>query len=108
MKKALLTVFAAGLALLPASAKPLDLSKVSRNANWLMHMDFDAMRNSDVGVFMRESMEKIPDPGKGLAYAPEPLLSGRSRPWPLRRSAIVLAFRERFRIRKPVACLPGR
>jgi hypothetical protein len=61
MKKILLFVFAAGLALLPASAKPLDLSKVSRDANWLMHMDFDAMRSSEIGSFMRESMEKIPD-----------------------------------------------
>jgi hypothetical protein len=61
MKIILLFVFAAGLALLPASAKPLDLSKVSRDANWLMHMDFDAMRSSEIGSFMRDSMEKIPD-----------------------------------------------
>ena len=43
-------------------AKPLDLSKISKDANWLMHMDFDAMRNSGVGVFMRDKMEKeIPE-----------------------------------------------
>ena len=61
MKKALLIVFAAGFALLPASAKPLDLSKVSRNANWLMHMDFDAMRNSEIGSFILDAMENVPE-----------------------------------------------
>jgi hypothetical protein len=61
MKKALLILFATGLSLLPVAAKPLDLSKISKDANWLMHMDFDAMRNSDIGVFMRDTMEKIPE-----------------------------------------------
>ena len=61
MKKAILILFATGLSLLPVAAKPLDLSKISKDANWLMHMDFDAMRNSDIGVFMRDTMEKIPE-----------------------------------------------
>ena len=61
MKKALLILFATGLSILPGAAKPLDLSKISKDANWLMHMDFDAMRNSDIGIFMRDTMEKIPE-----------------------------------------------
>jgi len=61
MKKILVPIALAWIPLLAIQAKPLDLSKVSRNANWLMHMDFDAMRNSDIGVFMRDTMEKIPE-----------------------------------------------
>jgi hypothetical protein len=61
MKKILVPIVLAWIPLLAIQAKPLDLSKVSRNANWLMHMDFDAMRNSEIGSFMLESMEKIPD-----------------------------------------------
>ena len=61
MKKTLLSLFGLGLSLVSISGKPLDLSKVSSNANWLMHMDFDAMRNSEVGVFMRDKMDKIPE-----------------------------------------------
>ena len=61
MKKAFVILSVAGMFISSLSAKPLDLSKISKDANWLMHMDFDAMRNSDVGVFMRDKMEKIPE-----------------------------------------------
>ncbi len=61
MKKAFVILSAAGVCMSSLAAKPLDLSKISKDANWLMHMDFDAMRNSDVGVFMRDKMEKIPE-----------------------------------------------
>ena len=61
MKKALVILSAAGMGMSSLAAKPLDLSKISKDANWLMHMDFDAMRNSEVGVFMRDKMEKIPE-----------------------------------------------
>lgn len=61
MKKVLLILSAAGMSFSSLAAKPLDFSKISKDANWLIHMDFDAMRNSDVGVFMRDTMEKIPE-----------------------------------------------
>ena len=61
MKKVLLILSAAGISFSSLAAKPLDFSKISKDANWLIHMDFDAMRNSDVGVFMRDTMEKIPE-----------------------------------------------
>ncbi|MBT3635560.1 MAG: hypothetical protein HN531_01360 [Opitutae bacterium] len=61
MKKILVTIVLAWIPLLAIQAKPLDLSKVSRDANWLMHMDFDAMRKSEIGSFMLESMEKMPE-----------------------------------------------
>ena len=61
MKKILVPIALAWIPLLAIQAKPLDLSNVSRNANWLMHMDFDAMRNSEIGSFMLDSMEKIPE-----------------------------------------------
>ena len=42
-------------------ANPLDLQKVSKDANWFVHFDFSAMRNSEVGTFIRTSIEEIPE-----------------------------------------------
>ena len=61
MKKILITLSMTLLVILPSVAKPLDLTKISLDANWLAHMDFDAMRKSEVGSFIRSSMEKIPE-----------------------------------------------
>ena len=48
--------FALGL-----GANPLDLQKVPRDANWFAHFDFSAMRKSEVGTFIRTSIEEIPE-----------------------------------------------
>ena len=48
--------FALGL-----GANPLDLQKVSKDANWFAHFDFSAMRKSEVGTFIRTSIEEIPE-----------------------------------------------
>jgi hypothetical protein len=42
-------------------AKTLDLNKVSSGSNWIMHMDFDSMRNSDFGMFLEDSFENNPE-----------------------------------------------
>jgi hypothetical protein len=60
MKKTLIFIAATWVPLISTWAKPLDLSKVSQDANWLMHVDFDAMRKSEVGSFIKSSIEKIP------------------------------------------------
>ena len=41
-------------------AKQLDLKKVSDSSNWIMHMDFESMRSSEIGSFLEDSLEKIP------------------------------------------------
>lgn len=41
--------------------KPLDLSQVSDDANWLMHVDFDAARKSTIGSFILEELDAKPD-----------------------------------------------
>ena len=43
------------------SGKPLDLSQVSDDANWLMHVDFDAARKSTIGSFILEELDAKPD-----------------------------------------------
>ncbi len=48
--------FALGL-----GANPLDLQKVPKDANWFAHFDFSAMRKSEVGTFIRTSIEEIPE-----------------------------------------------
>ncbi|MBG31288.1 MAG: hypothetical protein CMI31_15025 [Opitutae bacterium] len=59
MKKALMLISIAAITFSGSvSAKPLDLSKVSDDANWLMHVDFDSARNSTIGSFI---MDKIND-----------------------------------------------
>ena len=42
-------------------AKNLDLKIVSSESNWIMHMDFDSMRNSEIGVFLEDAYENIPE-----------------------------------------------
>jgi hypothetical protein len=49
-------IFALGL-----GANPLDLQKVPKDANWFAHFDFSAMRKSEVGTFIRTSIEEIPE-----------------------------------------------
>ena len=44
-----------------ASGKPLDLTQVSDDANWLMHVDFEAARNSVIGSFILEELEAKPE-----------------------------------------------
>ncbi len=59
MKKVNLLIMASSLAWASAStAKSLDLSQVSDDANWVMHVDFDAARTSKIGSFI---MDKISD-----------------------------------------------
>ena len=41
-------------------AKTLDPNKVSSTSNWIMHMDFDSMRESEIGTFVEEIYNKIP------------------------------------------------
>ena len=43
-----------------ASAKSLNPQRVSTDSNWIMHMDFDSMRESEIGIFIEESCNKIP------------------------------------------------
>ena len=43
------------------SAKPLNLAKVADSSNWIMHMDFESMRSSEIGSFLEDSLEKIPE-----------------------------------------------
>ncbi len=43
------------------NAKQLELKKVSEGSNWLMHIDFDSMRNSEIGSFFEDSLEKVPE-----------------------------------------------
>ena len=43
------------------NAKPLNLAKVSESSNWVMHMDFESMRSSEIGVFLEDSLEKVPE-----------------------------------------------
>ena len=43
-----------------ASAKSLNPQRVSTDSNWIMHMDFDSMRESEIGIFVEESCNKIP------------------------------------------------
>ena len=43
------------------NAKPLNLAKVSESSNWIMHMDFESMRSSEIGVFLEDSLEKVPE-----------------------------------------------
>lgn len=42
-------------------AEQLDLKKVSDGSNWIMHMDFESMRSSEIGSFLEDSLEKIPE-----------------------------------------------
>ena len=59
MKKAFMLLSLLPLAFAgPATAKSLDLSNVSDDANWLMHIDFDSARKSPIGSFI---MDKIND-----------------------------------------------
>ena len=41
-------------------AKSLNPQRVSTDSNWIMHMDFDSMRESEIGIFIEESCNKIP------------------------------------------------
>ena len=43
------------------NAKPLNLAKVSESSNWVMHLDFESMRSSEIGVFLEDSLEKVPE-----------------------------------------------
>ncbi|MBT7649609.1 MAG: hypothetical protein HN553_01370 [Opitutae bacterium] len=43
------------------NAKQLDLKKVSDGSNWIMHMDFESMRSSEIGSFFEDSLESIPE-----------------------------------------------
>ena len=43
------------------NAKQLDLGKVSDGSNWIMHMDFESMRSSEIGVFIEDAYENIPE-----------------------------------------------
>ncbi len=68
MNKAFLMTPLASLVLTsPATANQLDLSQVADDANWVMHVDFDASRNSKIGSFIMEKIDDNPDATKRLA-----------------------------------------
>ena len=39
---------------------------VSEDSNWIMHLDFESMRSSEIGTFMEDSLEKIPEMDKKM------------------------------------------
>ena len=41
------------------SAEPLDLKKVSEDSNWIIHVDFESVRNSEIGIFIEDAFENI-------------------------------------------------
>ena len=41
------------------NGKQLDMGKISQDANWLVHMDFQSMRSSAIGTFIEESYQNI-------------------------------------------------
>ena len=43
------------------NAKQFDLGKVSDGSNWIMHMDFESMRSSEIGSYLEDSLGKIPE-----------------------------------------------
>ena len=43
------------------NAKQLDLGKVSDGSNWIMHMDFESMRSSEIGSYLEDSLGEIPE-----------------------------------------------
>ena len=43
------------------NAKQLDLGKVSDDSNWIIHMDFESMRSSEIGDFIEDAYENIPE-----------------------------------------------
>ena len=51
---------------LSLGAKQLDLKMVSEDSNWIMHLDFESMRSSEIGTFMEDSLEKIPEMEKKM------------------------------------------
>ena len=51
---------------LSLGAKQLDLKMVSEDSNWIMHLDFESMRSSEIGTFMEDSLEKIPEMDKKM------------------------------------------
>jgi hypothetical protein len=42
-------------------AKNLDLKNVSNGSNWITHMGFDSMGSSEIGIFIQEMYENIPE-----------------------------------------------
>ncbi len=67
MKKISLLVMAALGATGTVHAAKLDYSKVSAQANWLAHADFDALRKSTVGAFIIAKLKEDPEAAKGIA-----------------------------------------
>ncbi len=68
MKNALLMIPLASLFWASSTyANPLDLSQVSDDANWLMHVDFDSTRNSVIGSFILEEFEAKPEAVERMA-----------------------------------------
>ncbi|MBL62889.1 MAG: hypothetical protein CMI30_05710 [Opitutae bacterium] len=58
MKKVYSMIALASIALTgPSMAKPLDLSQVADDANWLMHVDFDSARKSKIGSFIMDKID---------------------------------------------------
>ena len=51
---------------LSLGAKQLDLKMVSEDSNWIMHLDFESMRSSEIGTFVEDSLEKIPEMDKKM------------------------------------------
>ena len=58
--KTFLLATAWGLAL-SLNAKQLDLGKVSDGSNWIMHMDFESMRGSEIGSYLEDSLGQVPE-----------------------------------------------
>ncbi|MBU63456.1 MAG: hypothetical protein CMI26_13245 [Opitutae bacterium] len=49
------------------SAGPLELGKVSAQANWMVHVDFESLLKTDVGQFLLAEIKKQPNARRQLA-----------------------------------------
>ena len=67
MKKSILLAMTALGAAGTVHAAKIDFSKISAQANWVAHADFDALRTSEVGAFIIAQAKKTPEAAKGIA-----------------------------------------
>ena len=36
------------------------MKKIAVGSNWIMHMDFESMRSSEIGIYLEDTLEKVP------------------------------------------------
>ncbi len=66
MKKSILLAMTALGAAGTVHAAKIDFSKISAQANWVAHADFDALRKSEAGAFIIAQAKKTPETAKGI------------------------------------------